>query len=196
MNKRFFILSLLLFFSFQFFFAQEKDKEEVQKEAITAEKKSDSDFLDDTDSYDPLRPARAAFYSAVIPGLGQAYNKRYWKIPIVYGALASSLYYYSLNASAYKKYRNAYKLRKAGKPDPYALFSDASLENAQIGARKNRDTSLLMFVGLYALQVLEASIDAHLLQFNMSDKVTFNPRMINDQFTEQNYVGLSLNFNF
>lgn len=196
MNKRFFILSLLLFFSFQFNFAQEKDKEEEPKEAITAEKKSDTDFLDDTESYDPLRPARAAFYSAVVPGLGQIYNKRYWKIPIVYGALASSLYYYRLNGKLYKRYRSAFKLRKAGKPDPYAGFSDASLENAQIGARKNRDTSLLMFVGLYALQVLEASIDAHLLQFNMSDKVTFNPRLMNNQFTEQNYVGLSLNYNF
>lgn len=193
MNKRFFIFSLLLFFSFQFHYAQEK---EAQEETIAAEKKSDSDFLYDNDDYDPLRPARAAFYSAVVPGLGQAYNKRYWKIPIVYGALASSLYYYSLNGRAYKRYRNAFKLRKAGQPDAYEFLSLASLENAQKVTRKNRDTSLLMFVGLYALQVLEASIDAHLLQFNMSDKVTFNPNLINHQFTEQNYVGLSLNYNF
>ncbi len=47
------------------------------------------------ESLDPLRPAKAAFYSAVFPGLGQVYNKKYWKVPIVYGAIGVSLYYYS-----------------------------------------------------------------------------------------------------
>ena len=197
MNKRFFILSLLLFFSFQFNFAQEKDKEEEQKEAITAEKKSDTDFLDDTDSYDPLRPARAAFYSAVVPGLGQAYNKRYWKIPIVYGALASSLYYYSINNRSYKRYRTAFKQRQAGQTDEFInTFSTESLESAQKILRQNRDTSLLTFVGLYVLQILEESVSAHLLQFNVNDKISFDPKLMNEPISNESYLGLSLNIKF
>lgn len=154
-------------------------------------------FLEDTDSYNPLTPAKAAFYSAVLPGLGQAYNKRYWKIPIVYGALITPLYYYSINAKAYKRYRTAFKERAAGKEDEfYNTFSNQSLENAQQILRRNRDTSLLTFVGLYALQILEASIDAHLLQFNISDKITFDPKLMRDNVSKDNYVGLSLNLKF
>ena len=63
---------------------------------------------------DPLAPARAAFYSAIIPGLGQAKNKKYWKIPIIYAALGTGLYFYTDNNKVYKRYRNAYKSRLAG----------------------------------------------------------------------------------
>ncbi|MDO6737852.1 DUF5683 domain-containing protein [Wenyingzhuangia sp. 2_MG-2023] len=164
---------------------------------LSASALDSKNFLEDTDSFNPLSPAKAAFYSAIIPGLGQAYNRRYWKIPIVYGALASSLYYYSTNNTSYKRYRKAFKQRQAGEIDEfYDILSIESLENAQQVLRSNRDTSLLTFVGLYALQILEASIDAHLLQFNVSDKITFDPLLINDQLNNQNYIGLSLNLNF
>lgn len=63
---------------------------------------------------DPLSPSKAAFYSAVFPGLGQAYNKRYWKIPLVYTAIGTSIYSFEFNKKKYWNYRNAYKSRKAG----------------------------------------------------------------------------------
>ena len=59
----------------------------------------------------PLAPARAAFYSAVLPGLGQAYNKKYWKIPIVYGAIGTGVYFYTTNDREYQRFRDAYKER-------------------------------------------------------------------------------------
>ena len=68
-------------------------------------------------SIDPLSPARAAFYSAIIPGLGQARNKKYWKIPIIYAALGTGLYFYTDNNKVYKRYRNAYKRRLSGFSD-------------------------------------------------------------------------------
>ena len=55
---------------------------------------------------DPLTPAKAAFYSAILPGLGQAYNKKYWKIPLVYGAIGTSLYFYIDNNKKYHDYRD------------------------------------------------------------------------------------------
>ena len=64
-----------------------------------------------------MKPSKATFYSAVLPGLGQAYNKKYWKIPIVYGALATGIYFYNQNDKNYNRYRNAYKRRLAGFTD-------------------------------------------------------------------------------
>lgn len=182
------LITLLLLFTTQLSFSQEKEA------MLSVDSQS---FLEDTDSFNPLSPAKAAFYSTVLPGLGQAYNKRYWKIPIVYGALAIPLYYYSINAKAYNRYRTAFKQRAAGEEDEfYDIFSDASLESAQTILKRNRDTSLLTFVGLYALQILEANIDAHLLQFNITDKITFDPKLMRDNVSKDNYVGLSINLKF
>ena len=89
---------------------------------LATQAQSNKDELDETGrqnkkntsrALDPLRPAKAAFYSAVLPGLGQAYNKKYWKIPIVYAAIGTGLYFYLDNNKLYKQYRNAYKRRLA-----------------------------------------------------------------------------------
>ncbi len=87
--------------------------------------------------YSPLSPSKAAFYSAIFPGMGQIYNRKYWKAPIVWGALAIPTYYYQLNNSEYKRYRRAYKLRKNGLQDEFTLddgstpVSLETLETAQ-----------------------------------------------------------------
>lgn len=188
MNRKF--LYIFVFFTFL-------PRLQAQKDTIAIQKDSSYSFFKTSDSYDPLRPARAAFYSAVIPGMGQAYNKRYWKVPIVYGALAASLYYYSTNRNQFKRFRKAFNLRAAGQQDEFVdTFSTEGLENAQTILRKNRDTSLLTFIGLYALQVLEASIDAHLTQFNTSDDISFSPTMLYNENNNEHIVGLSLNINF
>ena len=154
------------------------------------------------DGYNPLTPARAAFYSAILPGLGQTYNKDYWKVPIVYGALAIPIYYYATNNTSYKRYRRAFKLREAGLKDEFVfdngteLISRSGLISAQKTLKQNRDTSLLTFAALYVLQVLEASVSAHLLQFNVNDQLSFDPKIYQTPYTEQTVVGIALNFNF
>ena len=85
--------------------------------------------LPDNDLEMALRPSKATFYSAVLPGLGQAYNKKYWKIPIVYGALATGIYFYNQNDKDYNRYRNAYKRRLAGFTDDEL----AHIRNDEIG---------------------------------------------------------------
>lgn len=69
------------------------------------------------EAIDPLAPSKAAFYSTVLPGLGQIYNKKYWKAPIVWGALGGSIYAYSWNNNNYKRFRTAFKRRQAGFTD-------------------------------------------------------------------------------
>ena len=153
----------------------------------------------DFDKLDPTAPSKAAFYSAVLPGLGQGFNKKYWKIPIVYAAIGTSVYSYDFNKKKYWDYRNAYKSRKAGyKNDPYQnliLDDDRLLDGAEFH-KKNRDLSMVFIVGFYILNILDANIDAHLKQYNVNESLTIKPYINNDiEFYEQS-IGISLNLNF
>lgn len=152
--------------------------------------------------FDMLSPARAAFYSAILPGLGQAYNKKYWKIPLVYAALGSGVYFYDLNNTNYNRARTAYKLRLDGKPNEFdgvggnIFLSDDALVRAQKSYKKDKDLSLLVTVALYVLQVLEASTNAHLLQHNVDNNLTLSPQIIKDATNNKSVVVASLNFKF
>ena len=77
--------------------------------------------------YNPLSPSKAAFYSAVFPGGGQAYNKKYWKVPLAWAAVGIPTYFYLNNNSEYKRYREAYKLRKRGLEDELTLEDGTEL---------------------------------------------------------------------
>ncbi len=148
-----------------------------------------------TKEIDPLRPSKAAFYSAIVPGLGQAYNKKYWKIPIVYGAIGTSLYFYIDNNKKYHSYRDAYKRRLAGfTNDQYQYLDDARLIQAQRFYQRNRDLSLLVSVAFYVLNIVDANVDAHLIQFNVSDKLTLQPDVYPNEINYKLNVGLTFNY--
>ena len=146
---------------------------------------------------DPLRPTKAAFYSALLPGLGQAYNKKYWKIPIVYGAIGTSLYFYIDNSKKYHSYRDAYKRRLLGfDDDQYQYLDDSRLIQAQRFYQRNRDLSLLVTIGFYVLNIVDANVDAHLIQFNVSDKLSFQPDVYMNDIDYKPNLGLTFNYKF
>lgn len=154
---------------------------------------------------DPLSPAKAAFYSAILPGLGQAYNKSYWKIPIVYGALGTGIYFYQRNDKQYKRYRDAYKRRLDGftddefygdRADGRPRLSDEGLRSAQKFYQRNKEISLLVTVGLYALNIIEANVDAHLKQFNIDENLSVEPHLDIDPLDNRAFYGASLTFKF
>jgi len=193
-NKSF--ITVLLFFCFCFSaVAQNNDKKKGTKdEEVTV-------VLDSSQlrtPIDPLSPSRAAFYSAVLPGLGQAYNKKYWKIPIVYAAIGTGVYFYIDNNNDYKKVRNAYKRRLSGFTDDefQNKLTDDGLREAQKTLRRNKELSLLITVGLYALNIIDANVDAHLLQYNVDDNLSFKPHYKIDEFDNSGSLGLTLNFEF
>jgi hypothetical protein len=182
------------FFIFVFSLSTVKSQEKIDQ--LTSE-----DVLK-SEGYNPLTPATAAFYSAILPGLGQVYNKQYWKLPFVYGAMATSMYYFSINNESYKRYRNAYKIREAGYQDEFTLddgttlISREGLVSAQNTLKQNRETSLLLFIGFYVLQIVDASVSAHLLQFNVNDKISFDPKIFNESNDNKPFVGLTFNYKF
>lgn len=141
------------------------------------------------ENINPLAPSKAAFYSAVLPGLGQIYNRRYWKVPIVYAAMGTGIYAYIFNDKEYNRFRAAFKRRKAGFIDDefYDLnnsgidpgnpdFSDEALQDAQERYQRDRDLALLITIGLYALNIIDANVDAHLKQFNVDDDLGLDIR--------------------
>ena len=152
--------------------------------------------------FNPLSPAKAAFYSAVLPGMGQAYNKKYWKIPIVYGALGTGVYFYVWNNDNYLIYQEAYKLRTNGKADDFdglngnPYLSEDTLISAQERFKSDRDMSLLVTIGMYVLQIVEASVNAHLLQHNVDDNLSFRPKLIKNNVTNKSVFVGSINYNF
>lgn len=145
---------------------------------------------------DPLRPSKAAFYSAILPGLGQAYNKKYWKIPVVYGAIGTSMYFYIDNNKKYHSYRDAYKKRLLGLPDQYDYLDDSRLISAQRFYQRNRDLSLLISIGFYVLNIVDANVDAHLIQFNVSDKLSMQPEVYMNEIDYKPNLGLTFNYKF
>jgi hypothetical protein len=145
----------------------------------------------------PLAPSKAAFYSAILPGLGQAYNKKYWKIPIVYGAMGTSIYSYVWNNKKYHEYRDAYKRRLLGYTDDnFQYLDDNRLISAQKFHQKNRDLSMLVTAGLYILNIVDANIDAHLMQFNVNENLSIKPEFEINEYDRKHNLAVSVNFNF
>ena len=147
-------------------------------------------------AFNPLSPSKAAFYSAVLPGLGQAYNKKFWKIPIVYAALGTGIYFYITNNNEYNDVRDAYKRRLAGFQDDRflnTLPNNEQLLEAQKTLRRNKELSLLITFGIYALNIIDANVDAHLLQYNLDENLSIKPNIDFNEINNKSNFGLSLN---
>ncbi len=162
-----------------------------------------TDSLLPKEEYNPLAPAKAAFYSAVIPGLGQVYNKKYWKIPIIYAGMAAGIYFYKQQDKDYDSFRNAYKRRLAGYTDDEyygngaePLISNDRLINAQKSAQKNKDLSIVVTVAFYLLNVVDANVDAHLRQYEVSEDLSLVPNLEINPFNAQTQYGMSLTYSF
>jgi len=185
-NKIIFIALFIFFFGNTTLFAQAKN------DSIPKTKGAKQ-----SDEIDPLTPAKAAFYSAILPGLGQAYNKKYWKIPIVYGAIGTSVYFYIDNNKKYHDYRDAYKRRLQGyTDDEFSYLTNDGLIAGQKLYQRNRDISGLLAVGFYILNIVDANVDAALIQFNVNDKLTVKPEIYPSDVTLKSHVGLTFNYNF
>ncbi|MCD0469589.1 DUF5683 domain-containing protein [Flavobacterium sp. JAS] len=177
---------LFLFFGLTSIYAQEK-KQIVLNDSIKSE------------TIDPLRPAKAAFYSAILPGLGQVYNKKYWKVPLVYGAIGTSVYFYIDSQKNYNIYRDEYKNRLAGKTSDSKYLADLSesqLLSVQKQFQRNRDLSALFIVGFYVLNIIDANIDAALSQFNVSENLAFKPVMNTSTITSKTDFGIACAYSF
>ncbi|MCB4808014.1 DUF5683 domain-containing protein [Tamlana sp. 62-3] len=207
LNKTVIAGILFLFCSLSLLAQNESETEESKKKQLPNEVVVDSIF-EIRKPIDALRPAKAAFFSAILPGLGQVYNKKYWKVPIVYAALGTGLYFYIDNNKQYNRYRDAYKSRLAGFTNDEFYYdsngdlletpriSTENLETAQDFYKKNKEISLLVTIGLYALNIIDANVDAHLMQYNVDENLSLAPHYEFNEINATNNLGLTLNFKF
>ncbi|TRX71713.1 DUF5683 domain-containing protein [Carboxylicivirga sp. M1479] len=159
-------------------------------------------------------PHKATLYSAILPGLGQAYNKKYWKIPIIYAGIGAFVYAIDFNSKHYQLYKNAYQdwvindhLNKR-----YTRFIPPNYSEVQIRTehdawfeevlqskkqyyKRYRDLSYIGLTAVYVLQIIEAAVDAHFFDFNISDDLSLKltPGIINITNSEPT-LGVTFNF--
>ena len=144
---------------------------------------------------------KATLFSTFLPGLGQAYNKKYWKIPIVYAGLGTTIYFIYWNQNNYNDYSTAYDIRVAGGDDIYkSVYSIDQLIILQNYYRNNRDLSIILTVVIYGLNILDANIDAHLYDFDVSEDISLKiePALLRNTgygFSGMNY-GMKLSLQF
>lgn len=145
-------------------------------------------------------PKLASIYSAVLPGLGQAYNKKYWKIPIVYTGVAAVTYFAIANNNQYSKYKTAYKYRMDGDSttvDNYVgLYNSQNLLDLRNYYRRNLELTVIAGVVVYALNIIDASVDAHLFDFDIDDNLSlkYSPLLLvqNNKITPGISLSISL----
>ena len=152
-------------------------------------------FANAQDLTEPIKsPRKAAILSSVLPGLGQIYNKRYWKVPIIYAGLLTSTYYINENNIQYKRYKNAYLKRLDNNPnndDFVGEYSSGDLLILKDFYRRNREISILCFLGTYIINILDASVDSHLFDYDISEDISLQIKPT----STANLNGLSLTLN-
>lgn len=144
---------------------------------------------------DPLTPTKATFLSAILPGLGQIYLGKYLWTPIIWGGLATSLYFYINNQNEYERFRNIYKRRLIGyTDDEYALLipDDEQILRGMEFYQEYRDISAIFVALTYILNVIHANVAAHMLQFNIDENLTFTSSLQADSI--QTGVSISIEF--
>lgn len=148
---------------------------------------------------DQFVPRKASLYSAVLPGLGQAYNKNYWKIPIIYGgfvALGLTVDFYNDQYQVLR--RDLFALLENDLQTTPIGFSEEQVRGQIDNARRERDFYMIMIGVLYFLQIAEAHIDAHLKEFKLNPelRVSIEPTIDRPAFSTGNTAGISLKFKF
>ena len=127
--------------------------------------------------YSDHSPLRATMLSATLPGLGQVYNNRIWKVPIVYAGFGAIIYFVDFNNTEYQTFRRAYVARVDGNPntsDAFPFYSTDQLERAMNFYRRNLEVTYIAGAALYLLQILDATVDAHLLDFDVGKNLSMN----------------------
>ena len=148
-----------------------------------------------------LNPTKAGLYSAVLPGLGQVYNKKYWKVPIVLGAVGAGVGIAVWNDSQYKKYREYYIAKLNGTPnefvDSHPWLDKVALGNAQDRSKRQRDYAIAITGLIYILNIVDAVVDAHLYEPRHDPDLSFAPTVVQDQYGfAPPKTGLSLSYRF
>lgn len=122
-------------------------------------------------------------YAAICPGLGQIYNKKYWKLPIVYGGLGTAIYFIAFNQHYYNYYTNL--LNQVNANPNNSIYNASELSSIINYYHNDRDLSIIITAGIYLISIVDANVDAQLKGFNVSDDISvkFTPSLLPNPLT-------------
>ncbi|MFC3878821.1 DUF5683 domain-containing protein [Algoriphagus namhaensis] len=145
----------------------------------------------------PKNPKKATILSAILPGAGQVYNEKAWKVPIIYGGIITDAYFIGFNNKRYQSFRDALFAFDEGEPNDFpTLNRDGLVRNVDYW-RRNRDICILLMGAIYALNIIDANVDAHLSGFEISDDLALKVEPHMERFSaNNNSLGVSLKLNF
>ena len=138
-------------------------------------------------------PLKASLYSAVLPGMGQIYNQKIWKVPLVWGLIGTGVGFTVHYNSRYHHYRDAFISELNGEQHEYSGIFDASrLGTIQDDMRRNRDYAIALTVVAYALNILDATVDAHLFEIRKDRDLSVDPTAFVNPMTGESNIGLAI----
>lgn len=165
-------------------------------------KKRNTKIFSKADPSKTYNPRIATYRSAIIPGWGQATNKKYWKIPVVYAALGTTAYIFFRNVRQYNEAKNAFINASDGNPtndslipQPYYSVKDQPdrIKTFRNQVRQNVDYTVLFFILFWGLNVVDATVDAHLKTFDVSDDLSLQIKPGYSQLANTNGISIVLN---
>ena len=178
-----------------------QERTSLEEKAILLEDSTFAEFDVDGQLFQEvsdLDPQRAALLSAVFPGLGQVYNKQYWKVPIVFSGMLVFAHFINYNNRIYNSLRNATIVVSDGATSPYSNITTVDgLARNRDSFRQNRDFLIILGAAFYLVQIVDAHVSAHLEEFivNKDLAVNIKPSIQSTPLISQ-AVGVSLVINF
>lgn len=145
----------------------------------------------------PKNPKKAAILAAILPGAGQVYNNKAWKVPLLYSGLAIDIYFIGFNNRRYNVFNDALDAFDKGDASQFpSLNREALVRNIDYW-RRNRDLTILLLGVIYALNIVDANVDAHLSGFEISDDLALDVRPHFESFSvKNNSLGVSFKLKF
>ena len=143
-------------------------------------------------------PRKALLYAAILPGMGQIYTKKYWKLPLVYGGFIATGYAINFYQEGFQKYKGElFGLLDTGEPFSPSGYTEEQLRTIVDRYRRERDFMIVLMAGVYVLQMIDAHVDAHLKEFDLNPDlhVRIQPTAESSLMTGRS-AGLSLIFRF
>lgn len=167
----------------------------------STKKKKNTNLFSRPDTSRAYNPRIAMYRSAIIPGWGQVTNKKYWKVPVVYAALGTTTVIFFRNIKQYREARDAYANAIDGNPlndtlipQPYYAVKDQPerIKSFRNQVRQNVDYTVLFFIVFWGLNVVDATVDAHLKTFDVSDDLSLRIKVGYSELARTNGVSLIL----
>lgn len=178
----------------------------TQSDSATIDQRTTNDVVQEIEQVNDRRdrvnynPTKAGLYSAVLPGLGQYYNKKYWKIPIAWGGIGTGIGVTLWNDKQYRRYRDAYVAELNGLPHEFSDIpgiTKEALGRTQDRMKRQKDYAIAITALVYILNIMDAVVDAHLYEQRHDPDLVISPTVIYDEFGRNNAkAGLSFNFKF